>query len=172
MPWPFVHRARARDFLALCEDSNTIIFSCDRQIRMRLAFLAKHCLVFILVGCAAIVQAQSRAPSSGMFDKDIPVPTEVEYMGQQDAAALTEILAHLKVVGASPWAGMQATGQITYGTEDPTAYSATLSNRCTVEFGISALDTAPSNSKRNLLSCLDQALHQHGTVLALDAIGD
>jgi hypothetical protein len=69
---------------------------------------------------------QAQSPPSESLDKDVPTPAVVGTLGQQDAGALSELVAHLKVVGAGPWAGMQGTGQITYG-EDTTTYSATLS---------------------------------------------
>lgn len=44
-----------------------------------------------------------------------------------DAIALNKIVDHVKVVGSSPWKGLQGMGEITYGAEDTTAHSATLS---------------------------------------------
>ena len=80
--------------------------------------------------------AQSNAPnlspqpsrqSLGPFDKDIVIPDAKGPLGQRDSGASNELLGHLAVVGTSPWTGMVGTGQITYGTTDSTAYSATLS---------------------------------------------
>ncbi|GGG75796.1 hypothetical protein GCM10011585_18320 [Edaphobacter dinghuensis] len=80
--------------------------------------------MYLIIGCT-LASAQSSSPA--VFDKDVPIPTITEPFGQWDATALNEIVDHLKVVGTSPWSGLQGTGQITYGVEDTTAYSATLS---------------------------------------------
>lgn len=77
----------------------------------------------LLIGVAlssAVAFGQS-APSS----LEIPPPTTSVVLGHTDTGALAELLAHLKAVGATPWTGMQGTGQITYG-DDTTSYNATL----------------------------------------------
>ncbi|WP_263418905.1 DUF4292 domain-containing protein [Terriglobus albidus] len=55
----------------------------------------------------------------------LPIPAATDKLGRYDAAAVAEVLAHLKVVGTAPWTGMQGTGTITYGS-DQNSYSATL----------------------------------------------
>ncbi|MDQ2843739.1 MAG: hypothetical protein M3Y72_22395 [Acidobacteriota bacterium] len=99
--------------------------------------VAQCCALAMLVGLGCpILQAQANpsidVPTTpprirGGFDNDISFPDTKGPLGQKDGPALTELIGHLTAVGASPWTGMQATGQITYGTEDATAYSATLS---------------------------------------------
>lgn len=77
----------------------------------------------ILIGVvlsSAIACGQS-APSS----LEVPLPATSAVLGHTDTGALAELLAHLKAVGATPWTGMQGTGQITYG-DDTTSYNATL----------------------------------------------
>lgn len=112
MPW-FPTRTIARFISALCVDF--------KQHSMP---ICRICVVCVTLGCA-LALAQSSSPA--VFDKDVPSPTITEPFGQWDAAALNEIVDHLKVVGTSPWSGFQGTGQILYGVEDPTTYSATLS---------------------------------------------
>lgn len=74
------------------------------------------------------ITGQSAPVSNGAaLDAGIAIPVSTGVLGQHDDAALKEIAAHLAVVGATPWLGMQGTGQIVYGSKDPTAYSATLS---------------------------------------------
>ena len=110
-----------------------ILYAPDQQISLHPAFLARRCIIFVFIACA-IAQAQS--PTSGgvqsdpshvfeALDRDVPAPVSTGILGISDSAALSEIIAHVKVVGASPWAGIQGTGQITYGSES-TSYSATL----------------------------------------------
>ncbi|WP_188553841.1 hypothetical protein [Edaphobacter dinghuensis] len=111
MPW-FPTRSIARIICALWVDF--------RQHSMPIC----RCVVYLIIGCT-LASAQSSSPA--VFDKDVPIPTITEPFGQWDATALNEIVDHLKVVGTSPWSGLQGTGQITYGVEDTTAYSATLS---------------------------------------------
>jgi len=53
------------------------------------------------------------------------VPVSTNKLGQFDTPALSEVLEHLKVVGTSPWTGMQGKGTITYG-DDKTSYPASL----------------------------------------------
>jgi len=55
----------------------------------------------------------------------IPIPAATNKLGQLDSPALSEMLAHLKVVGTAPWSGLQGSGMITYGS-DQNSYSATL----------------------------------------------
>lgn len=102
-----------------------------RSIRVLYADFRQHsmpicrlCVACLTLGCT-LALAQSSSPA--VFDKDVPSPTITEPFGQWDAPALNEIVDHLKVVGTSPWKGLQGTGQITYGVGDTTAYSATFS---------------------------------------------
>jgi hypothetical protein len=112
MPW-IPMRTGARSIRALCADFMRHPIPVYRS-----------CIVYLALGCT-LTLAQSSSPA--IFDKDVPNPTVTEPFGQSDATALNEVVEHLKVVGSSPWSGLQATGQITYGVEDTTAYSATLS---------------------------------------------
>ena len=93
-----------------------------RAFRRELFFSAS--LVFSV--CSLGQAAKLATPASS--DADLPVPVSTGVLGRQDALALTEILEHLKVVGASPWLGMQGTGKITYAGQETAAYDATLSN--------------------------------------------
>jgi hypothetical protein len=50
----------------------------------------------------------------GPVDRDVKVPTATGVFGHVDAAASTELIDHVKAVGASPWHDMSGTGKITY----------------------------------------------------------
>jgi hypothetical protein len=63
----------------------------------------------------------------GPLDSDVAVPVKTGTLIHVDASAIQEIKSHCQVVGSTPWTGMQGTGQITYGTDSTSAYSATLS---------------------------------------------
>lgn len=76
---------------------------------------------FVCMALSSAIAFGQSAPSS----LDIPQPSASGILGHTDTGALTELLAHLKAVGATPWTGMQGTGQITYG-DDTSTYSATL----------------------------------------------
>lgn len=90
-----------------------------RWVELKLSFFVA--LVFLLLAGAA-----SKAVSqSSLSSTSTPVPVATNNLGQVDTAALSEVLDHIKVVGASPWTGMQGTGKITYGS-DSTSYPATL----------------------------------------------
>lgn len=75
-----------------------------------------------IVLCAVSSAMAQSAPSV----LDIPQPAPTGPLGRADAASLAEITAYLKTVGATPWVGMQGTGEITYGDDTTTSYSATL----------------------------------------------
>ncbi|WP_260703475.1 LolA-like protein [Edaphobacter flagellatus] len=74
----------------------------------------------LLIGATPVAIAQSASPSTSK-----PVPIATNKLGQFDTAALSEVLEHLKVVGAAPWTGMQGTGTIAYANETA-SYPATL----------------------------------------------
>ncbi len=54
----------------------------------------------------------------GPVDRDVAVPRETGVFGHVDPAASTEIVEHIKAVGASTWHDMYATGKITYPNGD------------------------------------------------------
>ena len=84
----------------------------------------------LTVTCVMLPTCLGQASASrggGPLDSDVPVPQQASALGPEDASALAAITAHLKVVGTSPWTGMQGTGQITYGSSDEATYAATLS---------------------------------------------
>ncbi len=89
-------------------------------------------LLYRLVATSVILAGyglgQSGLPRTvGPLDGDVLIPVPTGVIGQKDAAALTELANDLAAVGTSPWGGMQGTGTITIA-QDPTPYSATLSN--------------------------------------------
>lgn len=77
-------------------------------------------------------------PQSG--PTPVPIPVAINKLSQFDAPALSEVLEHLKVVGTSPWTGMQGTGSITYG-DDKTSYSSTLTIVGNTKFRLDAKST-------------------------------
>ncbi len=134
MPWLFAHPTCGRWIRALCTDLIFPTRNYYRNILLPALFLGL-CIICTSANCA-IAQEQSPSVSDaqsaqtrsyGPFDKGVAFPSKTGILGQRDGTALSEIVEHLKVVGASSWTGMQGTGQITYGSEDSTAYSATLS---------------------------------------------
>jgi hypothetical protein len=83
-------------------------------------FLFVASVLLLLVGATSEAISQSSIPTTST-----PVPVATNKLGQFDAAALSEILEHAKVVGTAPWTGIQGTGTITYSS-DQNSYSATL----------------------------------------------
>jgi len=84
----------------------------------RVALFVSRATLFAV--CVTAAEAQSSLKLS-----ESPAPVTTGVLGRTEALALTEILDHLKVVGAAPWTGMQGTGTIAYGNDD-TTYKATL----------------------------------------------
>jgi hypothetical protein len=84
------------------------------------------------------IEQVTPTPASGSLDAGVAIPNATGALGQRDAAALKEITEHLAIVGSAPWLGMQGTGQIVYGSKDPTAYSATLSMTGSNQFRLDA----------------------------------
>ncbi len=66
--------------------------------------------------------------SSGPFGDGIVIPAATGVLDRKDTEALAEWSSHLGAVGSDPWKGMQGTGKITYGSQEPTAYDASLTN--------------------------------------------
>jgi hypothetical protein len=93
--------------------------------RTQLCLTAVLSISFVLSSLTLAQSSTSRG--GGPLDSDVVEPKAKGVLGLQDAPALTEVLNHLKVVGANPWIGMQGTGQITYGDTDSTSFPATLS---------------------------------------------
>ena len=62
----------------------------------------------------------------GSLDSDVPLPIRAGTQAHVDAAALEEIQQHRRVVGSTPWVAMQGAGQITFGGNDNSPYTATL----------------------------------------------
>jgi hypothetical protein len=60
-------------------------------------------------------------------DSDVQMPTRTGTLGRVDAAALEEVVEHLKVVGVAPWTEMQGKGALTYPSADLGPFNATLS---------------------------------------------
>lgn len=82
----------------------------------------------VILGCT-LALAQSRPPSAIMTPNgNVIIPIAAGVPGERDSAALAELTSHLAAVGSTSWVGMQATGKISYGSQDPTTYDATLSN--------------------------------------------
>ena len=82
------------------------------------SFVVASIFVFVITLCK-IPHAYSQAGPTAT-----PIPVATNKLGQYDAAALAEVLEHLKVVGTTPRTGMQGTGTITYGSDQnsyPTA---------------------------------------------------
>jgi hypothetical protein len=136
MPWFFVQRALVR--VADATRLRFLPFVFPRRLgTLQATFTGRHWILLVCFGLASSnLLAQSNAPnisskssrqSLGPFDKDIVIPDAKGPLGQRDSGASSELSKHLTVVGASSWTGVVGTGQITYGTTDSTAYSATLS---------------------------------------------
>jgi hypothetical protein len=89
--------------------------------------LVMACVVARAQSTSTSVEQITPTPAPGSLDAGVAIPNATGALGKQDAGALREITEHLAIVGSAPWLGMQGTGQVVYGAEDPTAYSATLS---------------------------------------------
>lgn len=134
MPWSAVRHTCARNFCAIDPHVPYARRPRGLQCGSRSSRRIRQPLLLLVMACV-IAQAQSTptsvehaTPTSALgFDTDVSIPNATGALGRQDAAALKEITEHLAIVGSAPWLGMQGTGQIVYGTKDPTAYSATLS---------------------------------------------
>jgi hypothetical protein len=135
MPWPVERHASARNFCAIATHVSYARRSRGLQCGLHSFQRIRQSLLLLVMACV-IAQAQStpttveqiaptRAP--GSLDTDVATPNATGTLGRQDAAALKEITEHLAIVGSAQWLGMRGTGQIVYGSKDPTAYSATLS---------------------------------------------
>lgn len=164
MPWTFMGRVRASSIS--CVDSSQ--FSPFKILRSGL--IARFCPLFLFLGLGcSVLQAQTNASSGGQnaptqaggaFDKDIVVPDATGSLGQKDSGAQTELVQYLTVMGGSSWTGMVGTGQITYGTKDTTAYSATLSILGNSSFRLDAQTASGPLSIR--------ISGQHGTIQEAD----
>ena len=92
-------------------------------------------LLLIVFTCLPVAPGQNAAPLAQtaapgtMATPSIPIstPTPTGVLGHLDPAALSEVVAHRTAVGGLSWAGMQAVGQVSYGSST-TSYSVTLSN--------------------------------------------
>lgn len=106
---------------------------CKRIDTFKKQIFGVAATVFILSSCSLAANPLSPATqtssstNAGGLNAQIPIPVAIGALGQQDATALQEVVEHLAVVGLAPWAGMQGTGQIVYGSKDLSAYPATLS---------------------------------------------
>jgi hypothetical protein len=109
------------------------------------------CLLLVLLSCAFSANAQTQfSRIYGPSDRDISVPDTVPTVGTVDAAALEEIVEHLKAVGGGVWQDMSGTGQITYSGASQGS-SATLkilgANRYRLDSGIGSLIVNGSDSE-------------------------
>lgn len=84
------------------------MFICSGKWR---SFGVVNVFVFVITLCKSPYAYPQSAPVSA------PIPAATNKLGRYDDAALSEVLMHLKVVGTTPWTGMQGTGTITYGSE-------------------------------------------------------
>jgi hypothetical protein len=120
MPWSFARRAPVRPVLAWCLDR---IFHPKLHATLHVSTI----VMFLLLGGNALAQS-----SASLFletpQGKIPIPTSTGRLGQREEAALTEVVQHLTAVGSTPWAGMQGTGKINYGSDVQNSFNATLSN--------------------------------------------
>ena len=91
--------------------------------------LASTCLsVVSSLGQDSAPIAQSATPVTVATPSiPIPIPKPSGVLGHLDPAAIKEVSAHRTAVGAVPWTGMQATGQVTFGSST-TSYPISLSN--------------------------------------------
>jgi len=72
-------------------------------------------------------QGTAQSPS-GPFGDGIVIPAATGVLDRKDAEALAEWSSHFGAVGSDLWKGMQGTGKITYGSQEPNAYDASLTN--------------------------------------------
>lgn len=84
------------------------------QFRSRCSGFSVLIFVSLLMGIPKAL-SQSGPPLT-----DTPVPTAIGKVGQPDAGALSEVLEHIRAVGAAPWTEMEGKGQITYGGDSAT----------------------------------------------------
>ncbi len=146
MPWPVERHACAQNFCAIAPHVSYARRSRGPQCGSHSSRRIGQCILLLVMACV-IAQAQSTPtsvehipPNSafGPLDKDVATPNATGVLGHQDTAALKEVTEHLATVGSTPWLGMQGTGQIVYGSKDPTAYSATLSTMGSDQFRLDA----------------------------------
>ena len=89
---------------------------------------------FLIIAFASLLPSillfgQSRpSPTLNTPDGTVILPMQTGILGQSDSGATTELANHRAAVGSVMWQGMQGTGTVTYGSQDPTSYEATLSN--------------------------------------------
>ena len=116
-----------------------------RILILRGIFLIRPLLSIVALAVAAILslttpgfgQGTAQSPI-GPFGDGIVVPTATGVLDHKDAEALAEWSSHRGAVGSDPWKGMQGTGKITYGSQDSTAYDASLTNLAGDSFRLDA----------------------------------
>ena len=87
---------------------------------LRYLLSVRHgCLFMLITSSVALLHAQTDFTRVyGPVDRDVAVPTATGTFGRVDAAASTEVVEHIKAVGASAWHDMSGTGKITYPSLD------------------------------------------------------
>jgi hypothetical protein len=81
------------------------------------AYVRCCCIAFLLSWSPLIPSSHFLFGQSVATASEIPRPVTSGIASHVDSSALTEINQHLMAVGNAPWTGMQATGQIVYGSD-------------------------------------------------------
>ena len=87
-----------------------------RSLRFAAGLSFSRCiLLLVLLSAAGTIRGQTQFTRVyGPVDADVATPAAAGALGKHDPAALSEVTNHRQTVQASPWTGLQATGQITY----------------------------------------------------------